>query len=288
MISSMTAFARNSEEYIWGNATWEVRSVNHRYLDAHFKMDEQDAHLEHTLKSRLKSYLSRGKVECHLKLNLNHGVVKEHTIDIHAVKHLLQQCETVGMHFRRYSAPSTLDILKWPGILHEKSRDTSEQFEQITSLFQKTLLDLVDARKREGSELATFINSRVENVLTIVEAIEKEYPHFLVKVQEKLRQKVELISQEHNQERLEQELAIIANKADIFEEVERIKTHGKEIKRILNEGGTCGRRLDFLMQELNREANTLSAKSISSSISSAAIELKVLIEQMREQVQNIE
>lgn len=288
MICSMTAFARTSEEFHWGTATWEIRSVNHRYLESSIKLNDNDHQLEAKLQKRLKQCLHRGKVECTLKVQLNHTVAVESSIDQKLLRQLIQQSDSIAIQFKRSAAPTTLDILKWPGILNETSRNHIEQSDHKIGLFQATINQLIDCRRREGQELQTAIESRLNMIENILHAIESDKINIINKQREKFNERINTFGLNIDPSRLEQEVILALQKSDISEELDRLNAHTSEVKRVLQNGGECGRRLDFLMQELHREINTIASKSNSSHISKATIELKVLTEQMREQIQNIE
>lgn len=284
----MTAFARATEDFHWGTATWEIRSVNHRYLEPSIRLNDNDQLLEQQLRKRLQQQLHRGKIDCTLKVQLNHTAAVESSIDHKLLRQLIQQSDSIAIQFKRSSAPTTLDILKWPGILHEQTRNSEEQNEHKIGLFQAAINQLIDCRRREGKELQNNIESRLEIVETIISAIYDDIPNVMDTQRKKIKERIDSFKINMDPMRVEQEIILLLQKADISEEIDRLNAHINEAKRVLSEGGACGRRLDFLMQEFNREINTIASKSNSSNISSAAIELKVLTEQMREQIQNIE
>lgn len=284
----MTAFARATEDFHWGTATWEIRSVNHRYLEPSIRLNDNDQLLEQQLRKRLQQCLHRGKIDCTLKVQLNHTAAVESSIDHKLLRQLIQQSDSIAIQFKRSSAPTTLDILKWPGILHEQTRNTEEQNEHKLGLFQAAINQLIDCRRREGQELHDAIANRLEAVESIITVIKDDIPNLITTQRKKIQERVNNFQLDIEPIRIEQEIVLLLQKSDISEEIDRLITHCKEVKRILNKGGVCGRRLDFLMQELNREINTIASKSNNSNISTAAIELKVLVEQMREQIQNIE
>jgi uncharacterized protein (TIGR00255 family) len=289
MIYSMTAFARLASLQEWGSMVWEVRSVNHRYLEPHFKLPESMRVVETGLREKLRKTLSRGKIECSLRLQPGadtHAV--EFSVDNQLLKQVIAAGETVQNQLQDASPINPIDLLKWPGVVTETLHDTEAISEQILDSFQTTLKQLVDSRAREGAVLREYIEQRLDSIQNITIAVRKQLPQILVAQRQKLTDRLQELKAELNTERLEQEMVILAQKADVDEELDRLDTHIGEVHRVLKKGGVCGRRLDFLMQELNREANTLSSKSIVSDTTQAAVELKVLIEQMREQIQNIE
>ena len=289
MIRSMTAFARQAGQYDWGSLVWEVRSVNHRYLEPTFKLPESMRVLETGLRDKLRKQLSRGKVECALRIQQQaNGDANALQINKALVKEIITASESIS---KLMDTPATLDplkILQWPGVIGETNTDTELIGQQAMALFQTSLEQLIESREREGTELKQFVEQRLDSIDIIIEAVQQQLPEILAAQKQKLLARLQELKAEPNEDRLEQELVIIAQKADVDEELDRLKTHVAEVRRVLIKGQACGRRLDFLMQELNREANTLSSKSIVSDTTQASVELKVLIEQMREQIQNIE
>lgn len=288
MIHSMTAFSRQTSLLDWGTMVWEIRSVNHRYLEASFKLPDNMRRLENSLREELRRLLSRGKVECLLRLNFNASGKRQFNVDMDLLKQLIGAGETIQGQLRQASGINPLQLLQWPGVINEAETDSEQINNLALTLFQKALEQLVESRQREGGQLKSFIEQRLQTVSDITAAIRRQLPTILKAQRDKLRERLEELKSELDTNRLEQEMVILAQKADVDEELDRLETHIKEVKRVLGNGGTCGRRLDFLMQEFNREANTLSSKSIVSDTTLAAVELKVLIEQMREQIQNIE
>jgi uncharacterized protein (TIGR00255 family) len=288
MISSMTAFSRKEQHEDWGSLTWELRSVNHRYLEPSYKLPESLRHIETRLREQLKQYAKRGKFECALKfeprtrrndgLNINQNVLDE----------LLRAVSALDCDHKKIAKPNPLEILQWPGLLQEPADDSDHVAQVAGDLFEAALLELSGTRLREGTELAMFIVRRLDAIDIQVADMRQRLPEILDKQRQRLLKKLEEIATGLDEGRLEQELVYAAQKADVDEELDRLATHINEVRRILDKGGSCGRRLDFLMQELNREANTLSSKSLTAGTTLVAVELKVLIEQMREQVQNIE
>ena len=288
MTSSMTAFARQHSDHPWGTLVWEIRSVNHRYLEPSFRLPDSLRHLEGALREQLRGVVQRGKVEAQLKFL---GTVNpDATISINDT--LLNQLQATTAHIRAKipnCAPlDPLGILKWPGIVIEREQDTKLVEGKTLELFTQTLAALQEQREREGNQLKQLIDDRLKAVTAIVNTIRQELPKILVAQSERIKAQFADLKLEVDATRLEQEIVLITQKADIHEEVDRLDTHVKEVLRTLNQSGQVGRRLDFLMQELNREANTICSKAIVTSTTFGAVELKVLIEQMREQIQNIE
>lgn len=287
MVFSMTAFARASRECAQGRFTWELRSVNSRYLEPHFRLPDAFRDLEPLLRERLRQRLSRGKVECGLRfqpiqsserLSVNSAMVHE----------LVRAADEVHAIIGPGNAMNVLDVLQWPGVLSSEEADSKLLQDVALQAFDDCLQQSLDARAREGAELAALIQQRLDTMRTIVASVQEQMPLALAAQRQQLLDKLAALQVQADPQRLETELVLLAQKADIAEELDRLNTHLQEVGRILQQQEPIGRRLDFMMQELNREANTLSSKSITTGITQAAVDLKVLIEQMREQVQNIE
>lgn len=289
-IYSMTAFSRQGDyqaNYQW---TWEVRSVNHRYLDLQFKLPESCRHLEIPLRNKLKAKLKRGKVDVTLQLKLESGqnalVINEAAA--HALISAVEQMQQLCQSRIQTQALSTADLLAWPGILSNNSDQNALPEAQMLDSFDTALTTLLAQRAREGEALASTLHERLPEVRKISDALRKHAPAIIENQRNRLLQRINDLQQNGQHERIEQELAIYAQRIDIDEEIDRLQTHITAVEGILEKGGHVGRRLDFLMQELNREANTIGSKSAQVATGQAAIDLKVLIEQMREQVQNLE
>ena len=282
MIRSMTAFSRHEH----GAAVWEIRSVNHRYLDVSFRMPEKLRHLETDLKSQFKDKVQRGKIECSLKVNT--GELKTRvSINQDLVQDLDQAMSQVAAITGMEDRGDILSLLRWPDVLTiEESGD--ELITEAQQSFTLAVDQLVEMREREGKELASLLDSRLVDIETTVEKLREETPAIIAHQHEKLLKRLDDIDVEVEQGRVEQELVILAQKLDVAEELDRLVTHVLEVRRNLEADEPVGRRLDFLMQELNREANTLSSKAAAASTTMQAVDLKVSIEQMREQIQNIE
>ena len=287
MVFSMTAFARAGSECPQGRFTWEIRSVNSRYLELHFRLPDAFRDLEPALRERLKKSLSRGKVVCSLRfqplqgenrLSVNHELVHE----------LNRAADEVHAIIGPGNAMNVLEVLAWPGVISSAETDGKALQQAALQAFDDCLHSARDAREREGEELATLIRQRLEKMQQIVAAVSAAMPQALAAQRQQLDDKIADLKITLDSSRLETEMVLLAQKADIAEELDRLNTHIQEVGRILSQDEPIGRRLDFMMQELNREANTLSSKSLTTSITQAAVDLKVLIEQMREQVQNIE
>ena len=287
MTQSMTAFARKEASYPWGNLSWELRAVNHRYLEPQLKLHEALRDLEPLVRDKLRSTLSRGKVECALRFHAE-SAAQQIQIDGARVASLMQALEQIKAHSSDLAPVDPLALLSYPGVQVSAGMDTDAVLEAAAELLDKTLEQFIEARKREGAELANLINQRLDAVDDIVAQVRQMLPEIIANQTSQLQQKVAQLGIELDPQRLEQEIVLLAQRADVAEELDRLQTHVTEVRRVLKQQGPVGRRLDFLMQELNREANTLGSKSIVTSTTACSVELKVLIEQMREQIQNIE
>ncbi len=287
-VNSMTAFARELDDSSPGSLVVEIRSVNHRYLDCLFKLPESLRSLEPALREKLQSRLSRGKLEVQMRWQAQAGVETSLDIDSNRLAQLADAMARVSQEVSDVRPPSPLEVLQWPGILEATQGDQDAINQRVLSLFERALTTLADTRRREGEKLAQFIRDRLTAVSGEVASARAKMPELLAQQRERLQARFAEVQAEVDPERLEQELVMLAQKADVEEELDRLEAHVQEVGRVLDKGGPCGRRLDFLMQELNREANTLSSKSLATSTTQNAVELKVLIEQMREQIQNLE
>ncbi|WP_415882841.1 YicC/YloC family endoribonuclease [Neptuniibacter sp. QD34_54] len=287
MTRSMTAFARQEAEHEWGSLSWEIRSVNHRYLEPHLRLPENLKELEGFLREQLRKNLSRGKVECTLRFNPE-AKVQQLVVNPAYAQEVVQAAEQIQGMLKEHQALDPLELLRWPGVLQDTKLDMDLVKKSAKDLFGTALKDLIEGRGREGVELATLINQRLNAISEIVKEVREKMPQILQNQRDNLHQRLAELKVELDEGRVEQEIALLAQKADVDEEMDRLDTHVQEVRRVLKQKGPIGRRLDFLMQELNREANTLSSKSIVASTTQCAVELKVLIEQMREQIQNIE
>ena len=288
MIHSMTAFARESTSTEHGTITVELRSVNHRYLDCSFKLPDVLRPLEPQLREQASKGLGRGKLDCLIRVQSHAARAGDWQVDDEQLERLLETARAIEAKLSEARPLNALEILQFPGIC--SSEDQSEEALQKTAaaLFASTLDDLRSARRREGEKLAQMVRDRLQQLETEVASTRKSLPALLQQQRDRVATRIQELAVEVDQGRLEQELVYMAQKADVDEELDRLEAHISEVRRTLEKGGPCGRRLDFLMQEFNREANTLSSKSTSSNTTRSAVELKVLIEQMREQIQNIE
>lgn len=287
MIHSMTAFARAEQANANGTLSWELRSVNHRYLEPHLRLPESFRDLEGAVREALRNGLSRGKVECTLRFS-DDNADKALQVNLERAAQLVAAAENVAGLIKQPAALNPLEVLGWPGVLVADAADPQALNQSALALFIQALNELKKGREREGAELAKLLNERLDSILEQVTALRELVPQMLAGQRQKILDRCAEMQAELEPQRLEQELVLLAQKSDVAEELDRLSTHVNEVRRVLKTGGQAGRRLDFLMQELNREANTLGSKAFDTRSTNAAVNLKVLIEQMREQVQNIE
>ena len=283
----MTAFARRELKAEWGTAIWEIRSVNQRFLEPHFRLPEQFRSLEPLLRERFRKQLQRGKVECALRFKANDAAVGKLSLNQELAKQLLEAANWVQSHAQSGSV-NPVDILNWPGVIAAEEADMNTIQTELLAEFDLCLKDFIQARATEGDSLKTLIEQRIDGIEQEVIKVSKEMPTIVEWQKDKILNRFKEAQVELDPTRLEQEMVMLAQKIDVAEELDRLNCHIKETRKILKKGGAVGRKLDFMMQEFNREANTLGSKAIRNDITQSAVELKVLIEQMREQIQNIE
>tara|TARA_R110000868_G_scaffold52240_1_gene165301 strand:+ start:393 stop:1259 length:867 start_codon:yes stop_codon:yes gene_type:complete len=288
MIHSMTAFAREQSQGSWGMLTCELRSINHRYLEVGLHLSEALRVFEAPLRELIRKLVKRGKVECSVRYRSSPDAGNAFVINKILVEELAQASTAITAMLANPSPVSASDILRFPGVLETKEADQSMLQTEVMQLVEKSLHDLLAAREREGSELTRLFLERMDLMQTEMEKVRVRLPQVMKQAQERLNKRFVDAKVELDPARIEQEMVMYAQKIDISEEIDRTETHIAEIRRVLKAGGAAGRRLDFLLQELNREANTMGSKSTDSEITHAAVEMKVLIEQVREQVQNVE
>lgn len=295
MISSMTGFARLEQSGSYGQLTCELRSVNHRYLEPGFRLPEELRALESELRQTLARELRRGKVDCTIHLRGSHEAERELLVDDEAVDRLIarsrdiaERAEAKGLAASRSSSIDPIDVLRWPGVLREQPTETESLHAACRQLFLATVRQLAEARQREGERLQDLVEQRCAALAELVTAVRTRLPEWRQRWRDKLRERLAELAVQVDAERFEQEVALILQRADVDEELDRLDGHLVEIRRVMTGSEAAGRRLDFLMQELNREANTLSSKSQELDTTRIAVDMKVLIEQMREQIQNIE
>lgn len=287
MIRSMTAYARREVKGEWGSASWELRSVNQRYLETYIRMPEQFRSLEPVARERIRARLTRGKIECNLRFEPDARAQTSLLLNEKLAKQLVEAAQWVKMQSDEGEI-NPVDILRWPGVMSAQEQDLDAIAAEIISALDGALDDFIIARETEGQALKVLIEQRLEGVSTEVVKVRAHMPEVLKWQRERLTTKLEEADIQLENSRLEQELLLMAQRIDVAEELDRLDAHIKETYNILKKKEAVGRRLDFMMQEFNRESNTLASKSINSEITNSAIELKVLIEQMREQIQNIE
>lgn len=289
MVHSMTAYARAEQEVSDGLVlTWELKSVNHRFLEAQFRMPEPLRELEQELRELLRRHLGRGKVDATLRAEAGGGSQRMQ-LNRPLLLQILAILEQVRRDAPEMGAPSSMDILRWPGMLAgEQSLDAGELRESVSDLFESALAELIGHRRREGEALRDTLTGRLDAIDDLIEQIRRQTTSAAHQVQQRLRQRLADLQANVDPERLEQEVALLASRGDIAEELDRLRIHVEEARTNLRGPGPHGRRLDFLTQELNREANTVGAKALLAETSQRAVDLKVVIEQIREQVQNLE
>jgi len=290
MTASMTAFARRETATPWGNLTWELRAVNHRYLELNFKLPDELRAIEPAARELLGKRLGRGKVDCHLKFAARDST--ELVMDEGPVRRLMElahKTETLAAHAGGSVGPwRMVDLLRWPGVFKTTAVDAEALAQAATKLLGEALDELSATRAREGTQLAAIVRQRLDGMDEIAMRVRALLPEVRQNYRDRLLTRLKDVRAELDPGRLEQEMLLFAQKTDIDEELDRLVMHLNEVRRVLDGKGQIGRRLDFLMQELNREANTLGSKAADVRVTNAAVDLKVLIEQMREQVQNIE
>jgi uncharacterized protein (TIGR00255 family) len=288
MIASMTGFARREISGVWGALVCELRSVNHRFLEAGFRLPDDLRSAEGELRQRLARDVKRGKVDCSITHRRVQGAETGLEVDPAALERLLATVRDLSRTLPGNHTVNVLDVLRWPGVLRDESEDSDELLKAAYTVFGGTLEDLVAARAREGERLRELIEQRCNGMEALVAHVRTRLPEVHTRVRARLDERLAELKAQVDQDRLEQELAILLQRLDVDEELDRLTGHITEIRRVVGGNEPAGRRLDFLMQELNREANTLSSKSQDLETTRSAVDMKVLIEQMREQVQNIE
>jgi len=288
MIYSMTGYAVAAAELPFGALNLELRSVNHRYLDVQFRIPDDLRTLEAGLREKTTARITRGKVEVRITVNKSSASQSGLQIDEKLLAQLKQLNDDVMSAIPESASLSVNDVLCWPGMLGNDTLQLEDLQEACGRLLERVLDDLTATRGREGEKLKNVLLERVVAMETLVRNIAPRMPQLIAGYKDKLTARLREAMVNMDDDRLKQELALFASKIDVDEELSRLSTHFGEIRRILDKGGAVGKRLDFLMQELNREANTLGSKSVDLEVTQTSMELKVLIEQMREQIQNIE
>ena len=287
MIYSMTAFARLEVKKDWGDAVWEIRSVNQRYLENFFRLPEQFRGLENTLREKLRQSLTRGKIECSLRIETKKQTNGELNLNKELANQVIQSLQWIKAQAGEGEINLT-DVLRYPGVVEAQEQDLDAISQDLLTAFDDLLTDFIAMRGREGEKLNDIIQQRLDAIAVEADKVRSQMPTVLQWQRERLLQRFEDAQVNLDPQRVEQEMILLAQRVDVAEELDRLQMHVKETTNILKKGGAVGRKLDFMMQELNRESNTLASKSINADITASAVELKVLIEQMREQIQNLE
>jgi uncharacterized protein (TIGR00255 family) len=289
MISSMTAFARTERQGEWGSLVCEMRSINHRYLEISLHLPDILRVLEMPIRECIREHVKRGKIECGIRLHSSQTEVSAmFTINATLAKELCSAGETIAAMLREPQKINPTDIMRFPGVMETKEASIEVLQPDVLRLVEQTLVELIEVRQREGEELKRLFLQRLDAMQVELTKVRERLPHVMKEQHDRLLKRFQDAKIELDPNRLEQEMVMFAQKIDVAEEIERTETHISEVRRMLKHGGIIGRRFDFLLQELNREANTLGSKSVDPVITHAAVEMKVLIEQIREQVQNIE
>ena len=287
MIYSMTAFARQEIKQDWGTAVWEIRSVNQRYLETYFRLPENFRGLENNLREKLRTHLTRGKIECSLRIE-SAQQIGQLQLNQALAQQVLQSLQWLKSENANEGEINLTDVLRYPGVVEAPQQDLDRISLDLLSGFDALLDEFIAMRGREGEKLQDIIGQRLTAIEAEAAKVRAQMPQILQWQRERLLQRFEEVQVQLEPQRLEQEMILLAQRVDVAEELDRLQMHVKETQRILNKGGAVGRKLDFMMQELNRESNTLASKSINADVTASAVELKVLIEQLREQIQNLE
>lgn len=288
MIYSMTGFAVATTDHDFGSLTIEIRAVNHRYLDVQFRMPDELRPIEPALRELFTNQLNRGKVECRIAFNPRPSNITKSELNFSLLQQLAQWSQTVRKELPDATELSVGDILRWQGMTNSSNLPTEELQAAVLASVPNLLQEFNAARGREGEKLKDFLLQRVTQIESLRLSVAPHVPAAIALYESKLRQRLLDALGSHDDERVRQEITLFASKIDVDEELSRLHSHLIEMHRILENGGATGKRLDFLMQELNREANTLGSKSVDAEVARSAMEMKILIEQMREQIQNLE
>lgn len=288
MTVSMTAYGRAEYRDALGQASCEIRSVNHRYLEMSIRLPEELRALEQSLRERISARLKRGKVDCMVRFELNSLASETIPVNQELLDKLIETTEMTAAKLANSAPLNPLELLRWPGVLDREVIDQETITQVLFKIVDEAIEAVVATRQREGEKIRDMILERCEKSKTIVDSVQENMPSILDALRAKYRQRAQELITEIDNDRLEQELVMLSQKMDVAEEMDRLHAHISEVSRVMQQSGPVGRRLDFLMQEMNREANTLGSKSAHLDTSNASVDLKVLIEQMREQIQNIE
>jgi uncharacterized protein (TIGR00255 family) len=287
MIRSMTGFARRERQFPWGSLAWELKTVNHRFLEMGCRLPEEFRVGEAEFRQRVAASVRRGKVECslHFRPAVVAGALE---VDSELLASLTDRVRAIAAQAGPAARIDALDLLRWPGVIHDGTRDPAPMVAAAHTLLAEALAELARFRDSEGGRLRDALEQRCEGLIEFAARVTERLPEVRARMRAKLLERIATLVADVDQDRLEQELAILAQRLDVDEEIDRLRGHVTEVRKTFSDQEPAGRRLDFLMQELNREANTLSSKSQDIETTRAAVDMKVLIEQMREQVQNIE
>jgi uncharacterized protein (TIGR00255 family) len=288
MTLSMTGYASQEYNTSGGVLLLELRSVNHRYLELQLKLDDNLRVFEAIVREQIQAKLGRGKVDCRLSLVRNNALEAAPMLNHSVLQQIAENAKTAAQYFPHTQPVNMLEILQMPGVMVTATLDSDALENDLKTVLNTVLQDLIAAKAREGEKLKTIILARLHEIEQHVTKVKPMMPALIKQYQEKLTTKLNEASASQDDERVRQEIVLFAQRIDVDEELVRLTAHIEEVKRILNASAAAGKRLDFLMQEMNREANTLGSKSVAIEISQISMELKVLIEQMREQIQNIE
>ncbi len=287
MTLSMTAFAREEAGTPWGVLSWELRSVNHRYLEISPRLPEQLRPLEPAVRASVSQQLSRGKIDCNLRFQPLSGDA-EQTVDSQAVLGLSALTEAIAHQDISVDPLRMIDVLQWPGVLKSPETDMEALNKQALELLDRALEKLIENRASEGERIKKLLLERIDEMQAAIADVPQIRVEAIARFRQRLQERLAEIRDQLDPARLEAEVVMFIQKSDVEEEIDRLQSHFAEVRKVLSDPGPVGRRLDFLMQELNREANTLGSKASDIRLTNISVELKVLIEQMREQVQNIE
>lgn len=288
MVRSMTAFARQERELESGALSWELRSLNHRYLEISLRLPEELRALESAVRERINARLGRGKLDCSCRYRPVASISAPVEINVEILDRLLAACRTVSERVTEPASLNPVELLRWPGVVHEVQPDLAPLHHAALELLDRTLDELLESREREGAQISQLLLARCDGMAQQVSQVHTLLPGIREALRRKMETRLAELDVVADPGRLEQELVLQLQKIDVDEELERLDSHLREVRRVLSGNEPVGRRLDFLMQELNREANTLGSKSVAVGTTNVSVELKVLIEQMREQVQNVE
>ncbi len=288
MIRSMTGFARRERPAPFGNLAWELRSVNHRYLEVFLRLPEDFRAAEPEFRQAIAAIVRRGKVDATLYFKPAVEAVRDFELNDGLLDELVDQAARIRRRLPEGAYVNVVDLLRWPGVVREPERDAGPQVAAAQALLEETLAGLAESRASEGGRIAELLLERCTGVGALADELTARLPDVRERIHARLNDRLSQLAAEPNADRLEQEIVIALQKMDVDEELDRLRSHVAEVRKVIASGEPAGRRLDFLMQEFNREANTLSSKSQDAETTRAAVDIKVLVEQMREQVQNVE